>query len=90
MSVPGTYRSHPHTWVALIPYNLDELQAQVVAARQAGITGGTSLVLRPDMVRWEDVPPVGCFACEGLYTEVAGKPCAGQPPGRLVYEREPG
>ena len=69
-----------HEWVALIPYNLDNLQAKYA------MSGGLNkIVLRPQMVRWDDVPPVGCFICEERWQEVHDKPCSGQPPGRLEY-----
>ena len=69
-----------HQWVALIPYDLDDLQAKFV------MSGGLNrLVLRPTMVRWQDVTPVGCFVCEQLWKDVKDKPCPGQPPGRLEY-----
>lgn len=70
----------PHQWVAIIPYNLDDLQAKFASSGQLN-----SLVLRPSMVRWEDVPPIGCFVCEQTWTEAKDKPCPGQSPGRLEY-----
>jgi hypothetical protein len=72
-----------HQWVAIIPYNLDNLQAKL--AMSAG--GLNKIVLRPTMVRWNDVPPVGCFVCEQTYPEAHDKPCPGQPPGHLEYVR---
>jgi hypothetical protein len=70
----------PHEWVALVPYNLDDMQAKFAMSGAMN-----KIVLRPSMVRWDDAPPVGCFVCEQTWYEAHGKPCPGEPPGRLEY-----
>jgi hypothetical protein len=63
----------------LIPYRLTDQEAA------AGVFEGATVILSADKVVREIMPPPGCFACEEPYNEVVGKPCPGQPPGRLEY-----
>ena len=65
-----------HTWVALIPFDLDDTQVRIASSSDK-----TRLVLRPDMVRWKDVPPPGCFVCEQTYKDAKDTPCPGEPTG---------
>jgi hypothetical protein len=78
----GYVSGRPHEWVAIVPYNLDDMQARFA------MSGGLmKITLRPEMARWDDLPPVGCFVCEQPWTEAHDKPCPGEPPGRLEYVR---
>ena len=59
-----------HLWVILTTYGLTDQEA-------AHASEGVDQLL--DVAHLLAVTGIGCYICEGLYVEVVGKPCPGDP-----------
>lgn len=59
-----------HLWIILVTYGLTGEEAAVA-------TEGIDQLLDPSHLL--AVTDIGCYICEQPYSEVVGKPCAGEP-----------
>lgn len=63
-----------HLWTLIVQYGLTDQEA-------AHASEGVQVVMDRDHLL--ATFPIGCYICEQLYEDCAGKPCPGNPPGEL-------